>query len=170
MASIVRPGPRQMVLIRHAEKTDRPDDPGLSALGQQRARALADMFAARWGLPDVIIACRSTAKSTRPVDTVRPLATKLGLPVLDQWETQDFADLAGATSIEAAYSGKTILICWRHDTLQLLAQNLGAADAPPWPSTLYDCVWLLRPTLGGIDLSIGPQGFALNLTWTRTEL
>jgi hypothetical protein len=159
-----------MVLIRHAEKTGRPGDSGLSSMGQRRAAALAEMFAARWGLPDLIIACRSTPKSTRPVDTVQPLATKLGLSILDQWDTQDFANLAGAISMEAGYSGKTILSCWRHDTLQLLAQNLGAADAPPWPSTLYDCVWLLRPTPAGIDLCIGPQGFALNLTGTRTDL
>jgi hypothetical protein len=159
-----------MVLIRHAEKTGRPDDPGLSALGQQRASALADMFVARWGLPDFIIACRSTAKSTRPVDTVLPLATKLGLPILDRWSTQDFAHLAVAVANDAIYACKAILICWRHDTLQPLANALGAPDAPPWPSTQYDCAWVIRPMIVGADLSICHQDLALNLSGTRTDL
>jgi hypothetical protein len=170
MASIVRPGPCQMVLLRHAEKTGRPQDSGLSPQGQRRAGALAEVFAAQFGLPDVIIACRSTVKSTRPVDTVRPLASQLGLAIADGWGTQDYGALAEAVTGAASYANKSILICWRHDTLQALAQALGAADPPPWPETLYDCVWILRPTGTGVDFEIGRQGISPHLIEPSSNL
>lgn len=85
---------REVLLIRHAEKTGLPGDSSLSDRGLSRALALAVVLPERFGKPDIIIACRSVPKSSRPVETVRPLAAKLGLPIRDDWNTDDYDELA----------------------------------------------------------------------------
>lgn len=148
--------PSQVILMRHAEKTGLPGDLGLSALGQARAQTLAACWPRFLGAPEAIIACRSTSKSTRPVDTVQPLAGRLGLAIDDRWGTQDFAALAAAVGAERTYENRRVLICWRHDTLPQLAASLGVV-APLWPDDLYDVFWLLENEHGAARLRIENQ-------------
>lgn len=148
--------PSQIILMRHAEKTGLPGDVGLSALGQTRAETLATAWPRFLGEPDAIIACRSTPKSTRPVDTVRPLAHRLGLGIDDHWGTQDYAALAAAVATDGPYDNRRILICWRHDTLPQLAASFGVV-VPGWPDDLYDVFWLLENEQGALRLRIENQ-------------
>ena len=144
--------PRQVVLLRHAEKTGRPGDRGLSPRGQARAVALAEVIPERLDAPEVLIACRSSTKSTRPVDTVRPLAARLGLDILDPGGTWDIGPRASAVSSVPVFAGRRILVCWRHDSLQQRAQAFGAVDAPSWPATLSDRLWILEHATGPMTL------------------
>jgi hypothetical protein len=137
-------GPRCIMLIRHAEKTGDPGDRGLSDLGRLHAAALADTLPELYGAPDIIIACQSTAKSCRPVQTVEPLASRLGAPVESRWGTYDVGPLVDALRSEPAYAAKAVLICWRHDTIRDIAVALGVEHAPAWPNSLYGCLWLIR--------------------------
>ena len=149
--------PSLVILMRHAEKTGRLGDSGLSALGEARARALAaDWPGFLGGDPDALIACRSTPKSTRPVDTVQPLAQRLGLAINDRWGTQDYAAVAAAVGAGRAYESRRVLICWRHDALPQLAASFGVA-APMWPDDLYDVFWLLEDNGGALRLRIENQ-------------
>lgn len=142
-----------VVLIRHAEKTGRLGDRGLSETGWRRAKALASALPLQVGTIDALIAAKSTGKSARPVQTVEPLAEALGLSVDQSWNTEDYAALAAALREKAEYQGRQVLACWRHDTLPQLARALGAADAGPWPESLYDRIWVLRLLKDGARLS-----------------
>jgi hypothetical protein len=139
------------VILRHAEKTGLPDDRHLSPAGHDRALALRALPECL-GAIHAIIAAQSVQKSARPKETVEPLAAKLGLPIITSWNTYDLGDLAAALKHDVSLAGKQILICWRHDALQALAQALGARDAPSWPNTLYDRVWLATYSADGVEL------------------
>jgi len=148
--------PKLLILMRHAQKTGLPGDTGLSAFGDERARALAEAWPRAMPPLDLIIACRSTAKSSRPVDTVRPLADALNVPIDDRWGTQDYQALARQVISDPDNRDRRILICWRHDTLPQLAASVGAA-APSWPDDLYDQLWLLEQVQEAVLLRIEHQ-------------
>jgi hypothetical protein len=141
--------PARVLLIRHAEKP--PDEAmsvSLSREGRKRADALLGLFArsnARpdpFPAPDFIFATKDSAHSHRPVETVTPLAEKLGLKVHAEIADEDFAKLADELFGKTKYAGKTILICWHHGTLPDLAKALGATDAPEhFKGSVFDRVW-----------------------------
>jgi phosphohistidine phosphatase SixA len=162
--------PKQVLIIRHAEKPALRGDRGLSPRGRARASALVDTFPAQFGAPDIIIACADKASSTRPVDTIKPLADRLRLPIEDQWNNQDYGALAHALQTNQAFSGRRVLICWRTETLAELGRALGAPTTT-WPKTDFDTVWVItfQPTHRfqvtrqaieprDLDLSIGGPG------------
>lgn len=157
-----------VVLIRHAEKTGRSGDRDLSEAGWRRAQALASALPRQVGTIDAIIAAKSTSKSARPMQTVQPLADSLGLSVDESWNTEDYAALAAAMREKIEYQGRRMLICWRHDTLPQLARALGAAEAGPWPESLYDRVWVLRLQTADAQLSEIRQDVDLSPTSDET--
>ena len=159
---ISAPTTRRYIIIRHAEKTGLPGDRDLSSEGLARAQALQSL-PETLGTIDAIIAARSVAKSARPVETVEPLAAILGLPIDIRWNTHDIDDLVSTVSGDSWLDGKQILICWRHDALQALAQALGAQDASPWPSALYDRIWLLTVSRGSVHLGALRQILTKNI-------
>lgn len=156
-----------LMLIRHAEKPHgdelgvdahgRPAPGSLSVQGWQRAGALVRLFAPPDGQPPaphlqtprLILAARATPShpSTRPRDTVAPLAEALGLPVDERFGVDDplppLADALQATSGAA-------LLCWRHDELPALAQGLAQTLRPDlvvpprWPDDRFDLVWVFE--------------------------
>jgi hypothetical protein len=142
--------PKLVILMRHAEKSGLPGDSGLSPLGEDRALALAGAWPPRLGLPDVIVACRSTPRSTRPIDTVRPLADRLGLPIDERWGSRDCAALAACVATDPEYHDRRVLICWRHETLPLLAASFGVSAPSAWPADLYDAFWLIEKDNGTV--------------------
>jgi broad specificity phosphatase PhoE len=150
------PFPKLLILMRHVQKTGQPGDTGLSAFGNERARRLAEAWSRVMPSLDMIIACRSTTKSSRPVDTVRPLADTLNLSIDDRWGTQDYQALARHLISDPGNRHRRILICWRHDTLPQLATCFGAA-APSWPDDLYDRLWLLEQVHEAVLLRVEDQ-------------
>lgn len=154
-----------IMLIRHAEKPLRqalsPGDEaatrgpqGLSRVGEQRAQALAAYFAPPDGIfrdgrirtPVFIFAAAATLRhpSTRPADTVWPLATGLGLAVRDEFSSDPpLAPIAAALAFAA--SRGPALVSWRQDTLPDLARAMGVSGVPDdWPADRFDMVWLLE--------------------------
>jgi hypothetical protein len=149
-----------IMLIRHAEKPTLDvagaDDPGepdprsLSIRGWRRAAALAEYLgsALHQGTgeplrrPRQIFSARPTPQhpSTRPSDTVRPLADLLDLPVNDRWSDQDslqeFAIMLRALD-------DPVLVCWRHDDLPRLAGAIlpGVPAPSVWPAHRFDVTW-----------------------------
>lgn len=157
-ASDAAAGPRLVMLIRHAEKPreageqavdawGRPDAASLAVRGWQRAGALAALFAAApppLRRPAALLAAgRSQAHaSTRPRDTLTPLAALLGLSVEEPPEGADAAEPLAAAA--AAHAGP-VLVCARHEALPAIARALGARAGVPqaWPADRYDVVWLV---------------------------
>lgn len=59
--------PREILIIRHAEKPDSADDPDLTPRGYARAAALAQFFSASFDTPDYVFATQASKHSNRPV-------------------------------------------------------------------------------------------------------
>lgn len=152
-----------IMLIRHAEKPDpahagvdgagREDEQSLSVAGWCRAGALVPYFSSLVdGMhpkvvcrPHHIYAARATAmhRSTRPRDTVLPLATALGLSVDERWSDEDSVERFAETlrNFETP-----VLVCWRHDYLPALARAiLHDGELPDvWPADRFDLTWSIR--------------------------
>ena len=150
----------KLMLIRHAEKPD--DDAGvlgvteagqqdkddLSVRGWQRSGALVRLFGPtppvklRVGMatPGAIFAAQSTdaSPSKRPKHTVKALAEALGLEVLTPCPPHQEAQLV-AMALAAA---ETVLICWHHERIGALAQQVGC-DPGAWPADVFDRVLVL---------------------------
>jgi len=152
-----------IMLIRHAEKpragqqgvdvAGTPDSGTLSVTGWRRAGALVPYFASLaerlhgrlLGRPRHIFAARATDRqpSTRPRDTVQPLADLLGIPVDERWSA---GDPVGLIADELRAFDVPVLVCWRHDELPKLGKAILPDGTVPraWPEDRYDVTWVFR--------------------------
>jgi hypothetical protein len=153
--------PRQVLIIRHAEKPDDDRDPHLTSRGAARAAALPALFLipptfptrpAPFPTPDFLFATKASKNSNRPVETVTPLAKALGdLPIHDKHAADDFQAVVDGIFGDTKYAGKTVLICWHHGkipklTLAVVARAKNAdkvKDKVPgkWDDAVFDRVW-----------------------------
>lgn len=136
-------GPKRIILLRHADKTDDAEDEDLSEAGQARAEHLATYIPQTFGKPDFIIATSHSKHSNRPRETVQPLADTLGMNVMHDFENRDFADLIQEIFDDPDFKGKTLVICWHHGNLPAIAALLGAPAGSypdPWPEDAYNLV------------------------------
>ena len=136
-------GPKRIILMRHADKTDDPEDEDLSDTGHARAEHLATYIPQTFGKPDFIVATSHSKHSNRPRETVQPLADALGMNVMHDFENRDFADLIQEIFDDPDFKGKTLDICWHHGNLPAMAALLGAPAGSypdPWPEDAYNLV------------------------------
>lgn len=141
--------PAQILIIRHAEKPDKGND--LSPEGYEHAQKLVAYFehdaaVTRYGTPFAIFAMdhSSDDESRRPVETVTPLATALGLKIHDKFGKNDLKEISQKVLNDPKYDGKMVLICWEHHVIPNLARELGAKDAPgTWDDNDFTSVWEL---------------------------
>jgi hypothetical protein len=146
--------PAQVVIIRHAEKPpddiDGPDKDDLSLEGRERAAALVPFFQGNKHLlkfdTPVAIYAQGTAKqrSRRPIQTVRPLAEALRVPLIDKYARDDVAELVADIKATQRYRGKMVLICWEHHVIPRIATSFGVEDAPKeWSGKSFDRLWII---------------------------
>jgi len=138
--------PAKVLVMRHAEKLADPDDPNLSVPGQARAAALVAWYPATFGRPDFIFATAISKHSERPIQTVRPLAQNLGIPLNATFSDQDYGALAKLLLSDPKFGGKSILVCWHHGNIPGLLRGLGATTGSypdPWDFTVFDLVLAL---------------------------
>jgi len=172
-------GPHHVLIIRHAEKTGDKSDVHLSRQGVERAAALFRLFEPGkdrpdpFPRPDFIFAATNSAISQRPLETVRPLALKLKLPIDQSFDSKLLpvqtkvpgAAMDGIAALRAEvfnkprYVGKTILVSWRHSSIPELARALGARDAPAkWADECFDRIWQISYiSPGGVTFVNRPQ-------------
>ncbi|CAK7199505.1 hypothetical protein SEUCBS139899_002185 [Sporothrix eucalyptigena] len=131
-----------LYMIRHGEKPDSGN--GLNAEGLERAQCLRTVFGASSSYNIGYIMAqqpKSDGKRQRPLDTVQPLATDLGLTV-DTSCDRDDEDCV--VKVVTGYSGSgNILLCWEHDELTKIAEALGVDDAPSYPDDSFNLIWTL---------------------------
>lgn len=155
--------PATILLIRHAEKPASGMD--LAPAGFQRAKALPQLFggaqaAAPHNLPkpDSLFATHVSKNSNRPVETITPLSTALGLPISSEVADKDFATLAKEL-LSGKYANRVVLVAWHHGSLPAFARALGAEPPyDPWPETQFDRVWRIDFENGKVTLTDLPQG------------
>ena len=157
-------GPDTIMLVRHGEKPDGPGPPygilpsgeqdleSLSVRGWTRAGALVGLFAPPVGKPRHRLR-RPTALfasdpegtgSKRPLQTISPLADRLGRPVRLMDIDDEDADAAAIASAMSATPGAP-LGSWQHRLLPRIAHHLGEvhpAVPKKWPEERYDVVWV----------------------------
>src|SRR6202165_1501317 len=99
-----------VILIRHAEKVIDPNNPDvdLSPAGQARAQELVRMFG------DTGISAIYATQYKRTQQTVKPLADKLGLPVV-QVNSKSTAELV--TQIRSKHTGQIVFIAGHNSTV-----------------------------------------------------
>lgn len=136
-------GPKRIILMRHADKTDDPDNRDLSDAGVERAKRLATYIPETFGKPDIIVATAGSKHSDRPKETMEPLADALDLKIQDYFEKDEIGDLVGEILNDPDFKNKTVVICWHHKELPAIAALLGApADSypDPWPKSAYNII------------------------------
>ena len=158
----VAPTTSKIMIIRHAEKPPSIGEPfGVTAAGDQdveslmiegwqRAGALACFFAPTRGplqsadlaTPQFLFASESKSGggSSRPVETITPLASKLGLTP----KTHKKSDI-DKVAADAMACGGIALISWQHEDIPSIA-NIIVGNRPrsprQWPGARFDVVWV----------------------------
>jgi broad specificity phosphatase PhoE len=128
-------------VMRHAEKlTLNPDDPdpSLAPAGEARALELAQHFggAPREQALDAII----VTELRRTQDTVRPLANRLGIPVI----VVKAEDPAGAAKRALSeYRGGRVLIVGHSDTVPAIVKELSGVDVGPMSEADYGILYVV---------------------------
>jgi len=132
-----------IMLIRHGEKID-DNHTDLSPQGQARAECLVEAFGQNgvYTSPQKIFAQSPTEQrqSTRPRDTVAPLAESLNLQVDLQYTSGKYKKLAKYLKTAPE---EVILVAWGNDRIPNIANELGIANAPNWKGKIFDDVWIL---------------------------
>ncbi|MEQ1613617.1 MAG: phosphoglycerate mutase family protein [Hyphomicrobiaceae bacterium] len=121
-------GPARLIVLRHAEKTGDKRDRNLSPAGHERAARLVPYVLETFGRPDFLIAAKSSGRSRRPVETIEPLATALGLEIKSKFDDDEVDDLVEALGGKQAYRGTFGVVSWRHSDIPRLVAALGAPD------------------------------------------
>ncbi len=143
--------PAQILLIRHAERPDDDSDPHLTLRGWERAMALVPFLTQTRefltnGLPVALFATRITSndRGHRTQETLAPLARELKLPVQADYRGKDYELLAERLLGDPALRGKTVVVCWVHDSIPELVAALGVRSPPSrWKGSVYDRVFLI---------------------------
>ena len=102
-------------IVRHAEKINEADSSGLTAVGLERAQALADRLA------DEQISRILTTPYRRTQETARPLSQQLNLPI----ESYPAKPVGAVVELIQKTKGKNILVVGHSNTILEIAQGLG---------------------------------------------
>lgn len=171
--------PKEIILIRHADKLDQTDPgPFLSPQGVMRAELFSKYYLGMYPEPDYIITTAQTHYSFRELQTVIPLVTYYavlqpqgGQPVLLNNKYKHEKNFSGLKKLytdllnDYKFSGKTVLICWHHAEIPQLLYGLGAT---PYQSKLadddYDTVYhiLFDTHKGIVKLIILPNQYPVD--------
>ena len=162
--------PSIVMVIRHAEKPlgEAPphgvtedgvaDHESLTPRGWQRAGALVRFFVgagAGSGTSDLPVPTHLFASqvgpqssSRRPLETLQPLAGRLGLQVDTRFRKEEIDKLAQAIGATDGVA----LVSWEHHLIPALTNTLiGRPSVIPqvWPDDRYDVVWVLERVAAG---------------------
>jgi phosphohistidine phosphatase SixA len=138
----------RILLMRHAEKSGDPMDPHLSQDGYARATKLADFIPATFGIPQFLIATSISEHSVRPIETLEPLSTKIGVSVEATYADRDYSALVSQLLSEPRYAdaGALIVVCWHHGNIPPMAHALRAklgSYPDPWDADVFNQILVL---------------------------
>lgn len=157
VTSISTAAPREIIIIRHADKLDQTESgPTLSAQGIMRSIKFAFYFMEKFGEPDFIVAADDQKENgkeiaIRSIQTVAPLANIMQMrypehdfPIIHPYPSDSYQQLADHLLNDEKYDDKLVLICWSHQRIAKLATALGVTHSiPAWPRNDYDTVYIL---------------------------
>src|SRR5688572_3557377 len=140
-----------VVVVRHAEKsTDDPRDPTLSAVGQERARALRAVLR-NAGVTDIY-----TTQYKRTRQTAEPLAQQTGIAITERpANAANSATYARdlAQEILTRSAGKGVLVVGHSNTVPDIVKALSGVAVPAITDPEYDHIFIVViPTSGSSRL------------------
>ncbi|EDP95803.1 hypothetical protein U8527_11820 [Kordia algicida OT-1] len=139
--------PREILIIRHAEKPADIKNENLATKGYERAAALAYYLPDAFGSIDHIFAAGVGHKShsERPRETVTPLAERLNKKVHDSFLKYQYQEMISHIFSDDKYTDSTIVIAWQHTDIEAISNAFGAQNVPTskWPGDCFDLVWKL---------------------------
>ncbi|OUM67542.1 hypothetical protein PIROE2DRAFT_34691, partial [Piromyces sp. E2] len=132
-----------VMVIRHGEKIN-DKVTNLSEKGKARAECLIEAFGPNglYPTPQKIYAQSPSEKkqSTRPRDTVLPLANSLGLKVDLSFTSNKVKKLV--KDIESSPE-EIILISWSNDKINDIAEKFDIKKTPKWKGEVFDDIWMI---------------------------
>jgi len=139
--------PRQLFLVRHAEREWEGEDPPLVAAGEARAQALAET------LRDAGISRIITTQWRRTRDTAAPLAKLLGLSnqVIPVFEGKARENVEAVAAAVRRYKDETVLIVG-HITVTGVIAALGGPSLPTICDNVFSDLFLFLPAAGEAGL------------------
>lgn len=145
-----------IVVIRHGEKPERGLGQ-LSCQGLNRALALPDVLAAKFGRPDAIYAPDPGVTTEdfgqrynyiRPLATIEPTAIRFGLPVHTAWGLANLAPLEDEL-LDTGHDGELVFVAWEHTLAvqairEIVARRGGDARlVPEWGRDDFDSIYVV---------------------------
>jgi broad specificity phosphatase PhoE len=153
----------KIMLIRHAEKPAKDGAPygvtrkgeqskeSLEIRGWQRAGALANLLTpldghfqhASLAKPQFLYASKPLRRkgSRRPIETITPLAEKLGINIHSNFARFEFDEM-----VEEVFRCRgVVLICWQREYIPQIAAHILVDDEHvphSWPEHRFDLIWL----------------------------
>jgi hypothetical protein len=169
-------GEETIVFFRHGEKPSG----GLGQItcqGLNRALALPDVLAAKFGRPDFLYAPNPAVKISdpagsffyvRPLATIEPTAIRFGKSVNTNYGYNNITGLRNIL-IRSSKANATVFVSWEHAYLVRIVQSImsahgGGATVPAWTSGDYDSLYIVRVTYvnGSIDATFERDRQGLN--------
>jgi phosphohistidine phosphatase SixA len=125
-----------VIIVRHAEKNIEPSnpDPDLSPAGQSRAQEIARIFG------DAGVQAIYATQYKRTQQTVAPLASKLGLPVVSI-DAKQSAELT--RRILSNNRGQTVFVAGHNNTAPEIVNMLSGENYPQIPESEYDNMFIV---------------------------
>ena len=125
-----------VIIVRHAEKNIEPNnpDPDLSPAGQARAQEIARIFG------DSGVQAIYATQYKRTQQTVTPLASRLGLPVLSI-DAKQSAELT--RRILSNNRGQTVFVAGHNNTAPEIVNLLSGENYPQIPESEYDNMYIV---------------------------
>ncbi|TWI59233.1 hypothetical protein [Halalkalibacter nanhaiisediminis] len=143
-------GPSRIIIFRHAEKPEFEKENGLNESGKLRAELLADLLIKKYPQMKAVYAAGSGPAdlSERKIQTIIPLLIKVLLYINQALAINtvhlkfEVKDVAKEILTNPSFQSQTVLICWSHSYIPILADALGAINVPTvWPADRFDLIW-----------------------------
>jgi len=143
LLSISLANAKLIMIIRHGEKLN-DKVTNLSPQGEARAKCLINVFGnnGNYATPQKIYAQNVTEKkqSTRPRDTVIPLAQELKLEVDLNYSSGKVKKLANDILNSPE---EIILVSWSNDKIPEIVEQFGISNVPDWDNDTFDEIWMI---------------------------
>ena len=162
--------PKQIIIIRHGEKTSDKSFYGLSQKGLMRSLYLADYFnnpiehddKPVFNKPDLIYCFNKHKCINRSKQSMQPLIDS-GIPYncnFDNDEKQ--TSLLVYDMFNKEHDDRTVLICWEHKIIPSLIQQIGTmiSDKPIFKKFKS---WSINPTTGKNDKELYSMTVVINI-------
>lgn len=142
-----------VIVVRHAERAGDPSgDPPLTAIGEERARALAAL------LRDAKVGAVLHTPRIRTRDTARPVAAQFGLTPEVVPLSPDASHLEAMAAAVQKHAGKTVVVVGHSNTVMGYIAALGGPRREDLCDHQYEGVYTLVIAHGEVRLMEGRYG------------